>query len=743
MACAAATPGQFPAAGGPAARDVGTLWELLERRRHEVGGVAMSGGRRRVARAFDPERIHAGNFGLSIDHERAARETDALLERMSPAQKRREIRGWQPEPIDDLYFAGGDETLGIAPWKMVDGPRGARAGFATAFPVAIARGASFDVDLERRIGFAIGLEAAAHGANVLLAPTINLLRHPGWGRAQETYSEDPAHMGAMAVAFVSGAQNHVLTSPKHFALNNLENKRFELSAEVDERTLHELYLPHFKRCVVEAAAASVMSAYNKLNGTYCGEHRELLTTILRDDWGFTGFVESDWFLGTRSTTEALCAGLDIEMPAGFRFSDDSLAAAIDQGDLREEDLHRAARRSVYQKVAWELTADGVAGKPRPGPAVVESEEHIALAREAAEKSLVLLKNAGGVLPIVRREGLRIAVVGDLADTVNLGDRGSSMVASSQVTTPLAGIAAAAAPARVESFASDADLSSLAEFDVAIVVAGLTYCDEGEFIPVAQQESEGKDLARGGDRQELCLPPEQRELVERAAGHARRTVVVLQGGSAIVVRDWLGRVEGLVMAWYGGREGGHALARVLFGEVSPSGRLPVSIPRDPDQLMPWDVESLRVDHDLLHGYRWLQHHDRVPEFPFGFGLSYSDFTLSDLRVARSEAGFRVQVDVSNVGACRAATVAQLYVSSRGSQVFRVPAELKGFGRVELDPGEVATVQLDVSDADLRYYEPTASGWVLEVCDYRFRVGSSSADLPLEVAWSFTADGWREA
>ncbi|NJN52755.1 MAG: glycoside hydrolase family 3 protein, partial [Gammaproteobacteria bacterium] len=190
-----------------------------------------------------------------------------------------------------------------------------RAGTATAFPVAIARAATFNVELERRVGLAIGREVAAKGGNVLLAPTINLLRHPGWGRAQETYSEDPHHMGAMAVAFISGAQNTVLTSPKHFALNNLENTRFELSADIDMRALHEVYLPHFKRCVIEAAAASVMSAYNKVNGVYCGEHEQLLSEILRDDWGFKGFVESDWFLGTRSTVAAVNAGMDIEMPA--------------------------------------------------------------------------------------------------------------------------------------------------------------------------------------------------------------------------------------------------------------------------------------------------------------------------------------------------------------------------------------------------------------------------------------------
>ena len=687
----------------------------------------------RTVKAFDAEAIHAGNFALGIDHEKAARETDALMERMSLEQKIHEIRGHGPQPVDALWCAGGDATLGIAAWKMVDGPRGARAGIATAFPVAIARGASFDADLERRVGMATGLEVAAKGGNVLLAPTVNLLRHPGWGRAQETYSEDPHHMGAMAAAFVSGAQNHVLTSPKHFALNNLENTRFEMSADVDARTLHEVYLPHFKRCVVEAGAASVMSAYNKLNGTYCGEHPELLDEILRGDWGFTGFVESDWFLGARSTAPAIRAGMDIEMPAGFRFSDENLREALASGELDEATIHRNARRSVYQKVAWQLTDDGVAGKPRPDASVVECDEHLALAREAAEKSIVLLRNRGGVLPLAREAGVSIAVVGDLADEINLGDRGSSMVTSSSVAKPLDGIRAAAGAATVEYFASDADFSRLAEFDVAVVVAGLSYRDEGEFIPTAQQEAEDSDLARGGDRATLDLPPGQRDLIERAAAAARRSVVVLQGGSAIVVREWIDRVDGLLMAWYGGREGGHALARVLFGDVSPSGRLPVSFPRAMDQLMPWDITALSVEHGLLHGYRWLDHHGHEPEFPFGFGLGYTTFEVRDLRIERVDGGFAGRVDVHNTGARAGATVVQLYVSCPDSRVFRAEKELRGFGRVELEPGARATLEIEVRDRDLCFYDPRARAWEFEPCRYRFRVGQSSADLPLEAEW----------
>jgi len=694
----------------------------------------------RRVRAFDADAIHAGNHALGIDAERVAEETDALMASMTLEQKIHEIRGWQPAPIDSLYYAGGDPALGIAPWKMVDGPRGVRAGKATAFPVAIARAASFDVELERRVGLAIGLETAARGANVLLAPTINLLRHPGWGRAQETYSEDPHHTGAMAVAFVSGVQNHVLASPKHFALNNLENTRFELTAEADPRTLHELYLPHFRRCVVEAGAASVMSAYNKVNGVYCGEHPELLDEILRGQWGFQGFVESDWFLGTRSTAAAVRAGMDIEMPAPFRFSDEKLRAALEAGEIDEALIHRNARRSLRQKVAWQLRDDGVAGRPRPDASVVECAEHVALAREAAEKSIVLLRNEASVLPLARGAGVSIAVVGDLAARANLGDRGSSMVSSSEVTGPLHGIRAAAGGARVEHFASDADLAALADFDVAVVVAGLTYRDEGEFIPTAQAESEGGDLARGGDRADLALPDPQRRLIERASAAARRTVVVLQGGSAILVSDWVERVDALLMSWYGGREAGHGLARVLFGDVSPAGRLPMAWPRSMDQLMPWDVQALEVPHDLLHGQRWLDHHGHEPQYPFGFGLGYTHFELSDLELARGSEGFLARVDVRNAGDREGATVVQLYVGAHGSRVFRVPRELRAFGRVTLAPGEVATLELEVQDADLRFYDAERGDWELEACEYRFEVGESAGDLPLSAAWRLRDGRW---
>ncbi len=689
----------------------------------------------RRVKAWDEEIIFAGNKGREIDHDRVAAEVDALMEGMSLEQKINQIHGKQTAPIDGLYHAGEDAELGLPPCRMVDGPRGTRAGFATAFPVAIARAATFDAGLERRVGLAIGLETAARGGNVLLAPTINLLRHPGWGRAQETYSEDPFHMGAMAVAFISGVQNHVLASPKHLALNNLEMTRFELSAEVDDRSLHELYLPHFKRCVQEAAAASIMSAYNRVNGVYCGEHFGLLTRILREEWGFRGFVESDWFLGTRSTSDAINAGMDIEMPAAFRYTKDRITEAIEAGEIDEAVIHRNARRVIHQKLAWRLDE-----MVKPDASVVECRDHVELAREVAEKSFVLLKN-DGVLPLEDHPGLTIAVVGKLADTENLGDRGSSFVTSSEVSKPLDGIRAQARHACVTWFETDEDFEDLSGFDVTIVVAGLTYVDEGEYIPTQQKESEGSDLARGGDRETLTLPEDQRRLIRRAAACSGRTVVVLEGGSAIEVTDWLGEIDALVMAWYPGREGGRALARVLFGVVNPSGKLPVSFPRSMNQLMPWDIHALTVQHDLLAGYRYLDYHGHEPSFPFGFGLSYTGFSLDGLVVERTAGAFRLLVTVTNTGDRDGAEVVQVYVACEESSVFRVPQELKAFGRVHLQAGETVDLELDLKDESLRYYDEHSGSWVLEPCRYRLRVGHSSRDLVLDSAWIFDGDHWN--
>ena len=690
----------------------------------------------RTKKAFDLKKIQRGNKALEVDRNLVEPLAKAYLERMSLDDKIEQLHGSKSSgdmgTEKGLYWSGENLEQGIPPLKMVDGPRGLRSGLATAFPVPMARGASFDPALEKRVGMAIGNEVAAVGGNVLLAPTINLLRHPGWGRAQETYSEDPFHMGLMGLAFVCGAQNFVLASPKHFALNNLEITRFEVSSEIEERALHEVYLPHFKRSILEGGAASIMSAYNKVNGTYCGENHDLLEKILRADWGFEGFVESDWLLGTRSTAPAINSGMDIEMPAAYWFKKEKIKDSIAKGEILLEIVDRNVLRVLRQKIAFGLDSEVEISEDR-----IECKEHRSLAQEVAEKSFVLLKNEG-VLPLKRAE--KIALIGKLAATENLGDRGSSMVRSTNVSTPLDGLKNWNGAA-VTYFEDAPESEVLASFDVAVVVAGYTYQDEGEYIPTLDKESSGNDLARGGDRSSLRLPIDQEELIAAVSSRAKKTLVLLETGSSVNVYPWIDSIEALLVIWYPGCEGGKAIARTLYGEVNPSGRLPALFPKSDDQLGEWDVNAKEVKHGLFHGYRYLDHNHEKALFPFGFGLSYTEFKLRSAFINRKKGHFSVIVAVSNAGKVDGDCVPQLYVSCLNSSVERAKKELKGFGRLSLRANEEMNLEFEVQDSDLCFYDGEA-GWVLEDCLYRFFIGFSSEDLPFSQTWRLDDARWTK-
>ena len=370
----------------------------------------------------------------------------ALLAQMTLAEKIKQMSGdrsflfggikmaraYNAEPVP----AGENRRLGIPGIRFTDGPRGVVMYHSTCFPVAMARGASWDVELEARIGDAIGVEARAQGANYFGGVCINLLRHPGWGRAQETYGEDPHHLGEMGAALVRGVQRHIMACIKHYACNSIERSRFKVNVVVDERTLHEVYLPHFRRCV-EAGAASVMSAYNKVNGEYCSHNRRLLTGILRDEWGFDGFVLSDFVFAVRDAKAAALAGLDVEMPFPRHYGR-RLARLVRTGEVPEAVVDAAVLRILRQKLRFSRI-----GEPgRYTQDVVAGPAHRALAREAAEQSAVLLKNdplAGQPLLPIGPEVRRIALLGRLAAVPNIGDEGSSAVHPPQVVTPLEGL----------------------------------------------------------------------------------------------------------------------------------------------------------------------------------------------------------------------------------------------------------------------------------------------------------------
>ncbi|HVO23214.1 MAG TPA: glycoside hydrolase family 3 C-terminal domain-containing protein [Candidatus Margulisiibacteriota bacterium] len=656
-----------------------------------------------------------------------------LLSRMTLDEKIAQMHG---VPITDTHNINGtpaNTRLGIPGFHMVDGMRGVSVttGPATAFPVGSARGATFDPDLEARVGEAIGAEARAKGYDVLLAPTINLLRHPRWGRAQETYGEDQVHMGAMAAGFIRGVQQHMIASAKHLALNSIEDTRMRVNVSVDERTLREIYLPHFKRAV-DAGVGSIMCAYPKVNGVYACQNTHLLHDILLGEWGFDGFVESDWLFATHSTVPSAFAGLDIEMPYPH-FYGQPLLDAVNGGSVPIDVIDAAVQRILRAKFRFGIFD----GKPPLDPAtVVESPAHTTLALEVERRAIVLLKNDGAALPLSRTSLHRVAVVGGLADTVNLGDTGSSDARSSYAITPLAGIQKHAGPVEVVDLSRNTlsadDVAQISAADAAVVVVGLTSADEGE----GQQATPGI-----GDRKTLDLSTDQQQLILDVARHNPRTIVMLEGGSAIIVEPFVDQVAAILMAWYPGTEGGNAIAEVLFGDVNPSGKLDVTVPRSADQLPPFVNDQINVEYGYYHGYRYVDKNGLEPRYPFGFGLSYTTFAFSNLRLAASTIApngeLRANVDVKNTGAVSGEEVVQLYVGYEGSRVDRAVRDLKAFQRVTLAPGQTKTVALAVPAADLGFWDVGANTFVVEPISYVIEVGSSSRDLPLDASVSIAA------
>ncbi len=644
---------------------------------------------------------------------------DELVSEMTLEEKIAQMAG--SGPGGPPFSVPGVERLGVPTFEMSDGPRGVQAQEGTTqLPVGMARGATWDPELERRVGEVMGSELRAAGGNVLLAPTINILNHPSWGRAQETYGEDVHHLSRMGVAFVEGVQVYALANVKHYAANNIENTRFDVDVNVDERTLREIYLPHFRAAVLEAKAASVMTAYNLVNGHYCAENEPLVREILKTQWAFDGFAVSDWFLGTRSTVPSALAGLDIEMPSAMHYGE-SLLEAVRGGEVSEALIDDSVKRMVRKKLQFRLD------EPSPvDESVIASDEHLAVAREAAVKGSVLLKNDSAALPLDKSALTRLAVVGLLADTPNTGDTGSSNTTPSFIVTPLQGIEeAVGSEVTIDHLGTDtidpADEAVIQQADAVIVVTGLTAEDEGE------------GLIGAGDRLELGLSSERVALIQDVAALNARTIVVLEGGSAITMGDWLPDVEALLMAWYPGQMGGHAIADLLFGDANPSGKLPLTIPKSVDDLPPFDAESSSVTYSYFHGYRHIDREGLDPELEFGFGLSYTTFAVDNLNadLSNAVAGDVVvfSVEVSNTGEVAGAEVVQLYVTYPGSAVERADLELKGFQKVMLEPGETQTVEIELPVNSLAYYEVSESAWVLEGLQYEVHVGRSSRDLPL--------------
>jgi beta-glucosidase len=638
------------------------------------------------------------------------------------------------------YRAGGGiERLSVPAFWFTDGPRGVARGNSTCFPCTMARGASFDTDLERRIGEAMSIEIRAQGCNLTGAVCVNLLRHPAWGRAQETYGEDPHHLGAMGAALGVGLQTHnVCATVKHFALNSMENARFKVDVRIDERTLHEIYLPHF-RTVLDAGVASVMSSYNRMNGEYCGQHRGLLTDILRGEWGFGGFVHSDWVMGVYKPYGA-AAGLDVENPEPLVFGD-KLIAAVESGAVEPGVVDTACRRILGTLFRLACADDPLADYPL---SLVASEAHRALALEAAEKSAVLLEN-DGTLPLDRTKVRKLAVLGRLATLENTGDNGSSRVRPPSVVTPLGGLQAYLGDgAVVTGDESDLDAARAAanDADAVVVVVGYTAEDEGEYIPgdIALGQADapdhlpdelkdhrsGRPHAIGGDRLDLGLSAAQVALIEAAAASGKPVVVVIIAGSAVIVEAWRELTGAILQTFYAGMAGGTALARLLFGDACPSGRLPFTVARTAEDYPFFDRDADVIDYGYWHGYAKFAHDGLTPRYAFGHGLSYTWFHRRALTVRLRTTAIEVAVVVRNDGAVAGDDVVQVYVGFPGSIVPRAAESLMGFARVTLAPGETRVVRLSVPLDALRYRDPATQSWKIENGEHRVIVAGSAAD-----------------
>ncbi len=625
------------------------------------------------------------------------------------------------------YPAGGIDGV-IPPMQFCDGPRGVVCGVGetTCFPVSMARGATFDPELEEAIGHAIGKETRAFGGNLFAGVCINLPYNPGWGRSQETYGEESFAIGQMGAALVRGVQDEdVMACVKHFAFNQMENARFKVSVYADKRTEREVFLPHFKDCV-DAGAASIMSSYNLYNQVQCGHNKYLLTKVLKEEWDFDGFVMSDFIYGVKDTVEAANGGQDMEMCITNYFGD-NLVKAVKDGFVPESKVDEAALRIVRTILAFDKD------HKEYDKSVVGCAEHIALAKRAAEESITLIKNEQ-VLPLKKQEIKKLAVIGKLADYENIGDHGSSCVYPNYVVTPLQGIKAAAPDAEIL-YADGSDVEAAkkaaAEADAAVFVVGYNFDDEGEYISGDDFGSmSGAAESVGGDRKPgLGLHKDEIELILQAGPLNKKSAVVMIGGNTITMKEWQDSVGAALMAYYPGQEGGTAIAEILFGDVNPSGKLPYVVPADEKDLPQVDWEATEQYYGYYHGYTKLEKEGIEPLYPYGFGLSYTTFEVSDAEFSADEQAVHASCRVKNTGACAGTEVVQMYVGFSKSAVDRPVKILRGFRRVELQPGEEKTVVIDCPVEKLAYYNAFTRSMEVEKMEYELYIGTSESDRDL--------------
>lgn len=661
-----------------------------------------------------------------------SRNIKAIISQMSLEEKASLCSGL------DFWHTKGIERLGIPSVMVTDGPHGLRKqkegsdhlGIfdsvpATCFPSAVGLASTWNKELINKVGVALGEECQAEDVAVLLGPGANIKRSPLCGRNFEYFSEDPYLSSEMAASHIKGVQSQgVGTSLKHFAVNNQEHRRMSTDAIVDERTLREIYLASFEGTVKKAQPWTVMSAYNKVNSEYASENEYLLHDILKEEWGFEGFVVSDWG-AVNERVDALSAGLELEMPASNGIGEQKIIEAVTNGELSEEKLDRAVERF--------LTIIFKAVDNKKENAVYDIEAHHHLAREAARESMVLLKNEDSILPL-KKEGT-VAVIGEFAKTPRYQGGGSSHIV----------------PTRLESILEEIENVSRANTNVLFAKGYQLDSDvvNNELINEAKEAAAGADTvilfvglpdryeSEGYDRQHLQLPENHAHLIEAIAEVNHNIVVVLSNGAPIEM-PWISKVKGLLEGYLGGQALGGAIADLLFGDATPSGKLAETFPKqlsDNPSFLNFPGEGNKVEYKegIFVGYRYYDKKNLEPLFPFGFGLSYTNFEYSNLSISKKEIKdtetVTVTVTIKNTGSVTGKEIVQLYVRDIASTVIRPEKELKGFEKVELEPGEEKEVTFLLEKRAFAYYNVDLKDWHVETGDFEILVGKSSQDIAL--------------
>ena len=633
----------------------------------------------------------------------------------------------------DFWHLKHVERLGIPEVMVSDGPHGLRKqddkgdhlGMndsikAVCFPPAALSACSFDRKLMEEMGKTIGKEAQANDVSIVLGPAVNIKRSPLCGRNFEYYSEDPYLAGEIAAAFINGVQSqHVGTSIKHFAANNQEYHRMSNSSEADERTLREIYFPAFETAVKKAQPYTFMCSYNQINGTFASENKWLLTDVLRGDWGFKGYVMSDWG-AVNDRVKGLEAGLELEMPSSNGVNDALIVQAVKDGSLKEDILDQAVERIL--RIIFEY-ADNRA--PQEFTMEKDHEE----ARHIAEESMVLLKNDEQILPLKASE--KIAFIGGFAKKPRFQGGGSSHINCFKITNALDSVPSDAQVTYAEGFPADKDLyddalaaeaiKTAAAADKVVIFAGLPDSFESE----------------GYDRSHMRLPECQNRLIAEILKVQPNTVIVLHNGSPVEM-PWLNDIKGLLEAYLGGQAGGTAVANILYGKANPSGKLaetmPLKLSDNPSYLNFGGGEKVEYHEGVFVGYRYYDTKEMDVAYPFGYGLSYTTFACSDLKISNENPTDKdtitVSVDVINTGNMAGKEVVQLYVKDCTHSAIRPEKELKGLEKVFLNPGETKTVTMELDKRSFAWYNTELHDWFAASGEYKLLVGTSSRDIHLE-------------